>query len=61
MDHDRDDLENCEHLVRVEWGKVIPKEDGYWEKGMFATPHICCRLRNRFTLDKLARHFGLED
>ena len=61
MGHDRDDLQNCEHLVRVEWEKVIPKEEGYWEKGMFATPHICCRLRNRFTLDKLVRRFGLDD
>ncbi|HBO43244.1 MAG TPA: DUF91 domain-containing protein [Planctomycetaceae bacterium] len=61
MGHHPNDPENCEHLVRVQWEKTVPKEDGYREKGLFATPHICCRLRNRFTLDKLVRHFGLDE
>ena len=61
MRNDPDDLENSEYLVRVEWIKTIPREEAHWEKGMFAVQHTCCRLRNRFTLEKLVRHFGLED
>ena len=61
MGHDRDDLENCEYLVRVDWTKTVPREQAYWEKGMFAVQHTCCRLRSRFTLEKLVRFFGLDD
>ena len=28
---------------------------------LYATQHTCCRLRNRFTLERLIRHFGLEE
>ncbi|MGE0376857.1 MAG: DUF91 domain-containing protein, partial [Planctomycetaceae bacterium] len=29
----------CELVVRVDWFKTVPKEQGYWEKGLFATGH----------------------
>lgn len=55
------DPEKCEHVVRVEWIKTVPKNDAFWEKGMFAVQHTACRLRNRFTLDRLTQHFGLSE
>ncbi len=61
FDGNPDDLENCEYLVCIEWIKTIPREDAYWGKGMFAIQHTCCRLGNRFTVEKLVHHFGIED
>lgn len=61
MGKNADDLEICSYLVRVEWIKTIPREDAYWEKGLFAIQHTACRLRNQFTIEKLTQHFGLED
>ena len=61
MGHDADDLENCDYLVRVEWIKTVAREEAYWEKGLFAKQHTCCRLRNRFTLERLVRHFDLDE
>ncbi len=54
------DPEKYEHFVRVEWLKTHPIAEAYWEKGLFANQNTVCRLRNRFTLDRLQRHFGLE-
>lgn len=56
---DDDDL--CEHFVRVKWIKTVPLEDAYWETGLFASQWPACKLRNRFTLDKLMDHFQIED
>jgi len=28
---------------------------------MFAVQHTACRLRNRFTIERLVKHFGLDD
>ncbi|WP_198419851.1 PDDEXK family nuclease [Geomonas edaphica] len=51
----------CEYLVRVEWKQVKPRNNAYWEQGMFANQNTACRLRNRFTLEKLYQYFKLED
>lgn len=61
MGHDANDPDLCEYLVSVQWLKDVPKEQAYWEKGLFAIQHTACRLRNRFTLERLVKHFGLED
>ncbi len=61
MEHDLDDPDRCEHLVRVDWLKTLPTEEAYWEKGMFANQNTACRLRNRFTLERLKQHFNLDD
>lgn len=55
------DPEKSEYLVRIDWIKQVPKEDGHWEKGLFAVQHTSCRMRSRFTIERLAQHFGLED
>lgn len=56
-----DDPEKTEKLVAVHWIKDVPQSEAYWEKGLFATPHIACRLRNKFTIERLTRHFGLDE
>jgi hypothetical protein len=55
------DSDLCEYFVRVEWLKTLPEGKAYWEKGLFAVQHTACRLRNRFTIERLTKHFGLDD
>ena len=61
MGEHADDPERSEHLVRVEWIKAFPTEDAYWVTGMYANQNTVTKLRNRFTLDRLAEHFDLEN
>jgi len=56
-----DDEELCEHFVEVKWIKDFPEKEAYWEKGMFANTSTACKLRNRFTLGRLMKHFNLEE
>ncbi len=50
----------AEHLVRVKWEKTFPRDKAIWEPGMFTNPNCACKLRNKFTLEKLISAFGLE-
>jgi hypothetical protein len=34
MKHDLDNDELCEHVVRVEWLAIVPKEKAFWTKGL---------------------------
>lgn len=56
-----DDDTMCEHFVRVRWLATVPVERGYWETGLFANQASACKLRNRFTLDKLLAKFQVEE
>ena len=58
-DRDPDDL--AEYIVPVRWVQARPVSKAYWEKGMFAKQLSACRLRQQFTLDRLAQHFGLNE
>lgn len=53
-----DDL--AEWVVPVEWLDARALEDGFWEKGLFASTHSACKLRQEFTLQRLAGHFGID-
>jgi len=61
MDENADNLDLSEYLVRVEWIKTVPKNEAYWEKGLFAIQHTACRMTSSFTIEKLAQHFALDD
>lgn len=61
MDENSDDPDASEYLVKVEWLRAVPKEQAFWEKGLFAIQHTACKLRNRFTIDRLSQHFQLQD
>ena len=51
----------AEWVLPVRWTVSVPKDEAYWEKGMFANQNSACKLRQEFTLDRLAKHFGLEE
>jgi len=60
--HQGDDVDdNAEWVVPVEWAATVAENDAYWVKGMFASQHSACKLRQEFTLDRLAEHFGIHD
>jgi hypothetical protein len=61
MGKNANDPELCSYVVRVDWIKAVPREEAYWEKGLFAIQHTACRLRNQFTIQKLTAHFGLDE
>jgi hypothetical protein len=52
--------DDAEWVVPVEWLDARPETDAYWEKGMFASQHSACKLRQEFTLERLATHFGID-
>lgn len=52
--------EKYEYFVPIEWTKAVPAEEAYWEAGLFASQHTACRLRSQFTLERLVRHFDLD-
>lgn len=51
----------AEYVVPVRWFTSRPRAGAYWEKGMFANQNSACKLRQEFTLDRLATHFGIAD
>lgn len=57
--HDEED-DQAEWVVPVEWHRTLPEREAFWEKGMFASQHSACKLRQEFTLDRLTEHFGLD-
>ncbi len=56
-----DDPERTEYVVRVEWLKAVPVAQAIWEKGMFANQNSACKLRNKFTLERLTERFALDE
>jgi hypothetical protein len=55
VDAETDD--DAEWVVPVVWLHTFPDEEAYWEKGFFANQNSACKLRQEFTLDRLAQHF----
>ncbi|MEB3012829.1 hypothetical protein VJI77_07505, partial [Parvimonas sp. D2] len=53
MNENSDDPEKSEYAVAIEWIKTVPVEKAIWQKGFFANQNTVCKLRNRFTLEKL--------
>jgi hypothetical protein len=61
MHENADDSDLTEYLVRVQWLATLPVQEAVWEKGMYANQNSATKLRNRFTLERLTEHFGLDD
>lgn len=55
-----EETDRAEYIVPVEWDVAVPAESAYREAGMFASQHSACKLRQDFTLKKLAEHFDLD-
>jgi hypothetical protein len=51
----------AEYVVPINWIKTVQAKDAIWEKGMFANQNSACKLRSRFTLERLIPAFGLEE
>jgi hypothetical protein len=60
MDEDAESEELSEYLARIKWIDVRDRDDAVWEKGMFANQNVVAKLRQPFTLQRLAEHFDLE-
>ncbi|MFX4272649.1 hypothetical protein ACQBAR_05655 [Propionibacteriaceae bacterium Y1685] len=52
--------DDAEWVVPVVWIDARPLQAGFWEKGMFASQHSACKLRQEFTLGRLADHFNID-
>jgi Endonuclease NucS len=50
-----------EWILPVRWIRTRRREDAIRQPGMFANQNSAAKLRNRFTLEILAREFDLED
>lgn len=53
--------DNAEWVVPVDWLVTRSRDEAYWEKGMFASQHSACKLRQEFTLQRLYDHFELTE
>ena len=53
--------EQAEWVVPVKWFTTVPAEQAYREKGMFANQNSACKLRQQFTLERLAQHFKVAE
>lgn len=58
-DEHSDDPELSEWVVGVEWIKSFPREEAKTFKGIFANPHIVCKLRDQPTVEFLEREFEI--
>jgi hypothetical protein len=61
MAEDADDPELSEYLARVHWIDTRSRDQAFWEKGMFANQNVVAKLRQPFTLQRLAEAFNLDD
>lgn len=53
------DQDRREWVVPVAWEKAVPREAAWWRTGLFANQNSACKLRARFTIDEVSRHFGI--
>lgn len=50
-----------EYVVPVRWEVTVPAAEAYRESGMFASTHSACKLRQEFTLERLTKHFKIDE
>jgi hypothetical protein len=55
-----DGQDRREWIVPVTWEKGAPRERALWRPGFFANQNSACKLRARFTIDEVSRHFGID-
>jgi hypothetical protein len=47
-------------VIPVRWLATVPLDEAFRETGMFSNQNAVCKLRQEFTLERLATHFGLD-
>lgn len=55
---DREDRR--EWVVPIDWEAAVPRTGALWRPGFFANQNSACKLRARFTIDEVSRHFGID-
>jgi hypothetical protein len=58
MGEGADDPDQSEYVARVRWLDARPTEQAIWEKVMFANPNVVAKLRDPYTLQRLAEGFN---
>ena len=57
-----EDPDRAEMVVPVEWIAKRPKEQAFWESGLFAHQNnMACKLRDQKTIDAVLEEFGIKD
>lgn len=59
--HDKDDLENCEYVVKVKWDTTVSIKDAFWEKGLRANQNTAFKLRNQHTINRVEEELSKKD
>lgn len=59
-DHGSTDPDELEYIVPVRWYDTRSVHEAVWETGMFANQNSACKLRNRFTLERLHAAFDFD-
>jgi len=54
-----DDADRAEYALPVKWLAEVPREKSYWEPGFFANQNSVCKLRSKFTRDRVLAHFAV--
>ena len=55
-----DNPERSKYVVGVDWIRTVPREQAFWEAGLFANQNTACRLRDESTIQRVAHAFGLD-
>lgn len=53
------DDETAEFAVPVRWLAQVPRDMAFWENGFFANQNSVCKMRSKFTRERVVDHFGL--
>ncbi|WP_256332786.1 endonuclease NucS domain-containing protein [Streptomyces sp. 2131.1] len=48
-----------EWVVPIDWERSVPRERAFWRTGLFANQNSACKLRARFTIEEVSRHFDI--
>ncbi|GLX00976.1 endonuclease NucS domain-containing protein [Microtetraspora sp. NBRC 16547] len=61
--HNGDDQDETlsEYVIPVTWIRTVPREQAFWTQGLFANQNSACKLRNKFTLERLLEAFKLDE
>ncbi|MFD3561899.1 hypothetical protein ACFWVU_19755 [Streptomyces sp. NPDC058686] len=54
-----DTADRREWIVPVDWEQSVPREKAFWRTGLFANQNSACKLRARFTIEEVSRHFDI--
>jgi hypothetical protein len=59
VDAENDGEDRREWIVPVDWDVAVPREEALWRTGFFANQNPACKLRARFTVDEVSKHFAI--